>query len=188
MTEKSEMPLRYSSLTPEKNRKKKLRSDNTQSEKNFPALHESRVRLGRGRSSGHGKTCGRGQKGQKSRAGSSRRAGFEGGQMPLHRRIPKRGFTNIHKKRFQIVNFNILTGAGLTAAVDPQLLEEKGLIKHAYLPVKILGTGEALKTLIIEADAFSGAAKKKLEDAGGTCKVRLPVARKKVRERKEAKK
>ena len=110
-------------------------------------------RVGRGIGSGHGKTCGRGHKGQKSRSGYSRRIGFEGGQMPLNRRLPKRGFTNIFKKQFQLVNLDQLEGrfeAGQT--VNGETLAEAGLVKYPTRPVKLLGRGELSKQLTIEVD------------------------------------
>jgi large subunit ribosomal protein L15 len=128
----------------------------------------NRKRIGRGPGSGLGKTAGRGHKGQLSRAGFSRRRGFEGGQMPLLRRVPKRGFTNIFRTEYEIVNLAAL--ADLKGAVTPELLAEKGLVK-AGRPVKILGQGEIKKKLKISAHKFSAAAKSKIEAAGGSCEV-----------------
>ena len=133
---------------------------------------KTRKRIGRGRATGVGKTSGKGQKGQKSRAGFSRTAGFEGGQMPLHRRLPKRGFRNIFSKEFQEINLFRLEKAGLSGDVTPALLAEKRLISDATKPVKVLGTGDIKSALKITADMFSETAKKKIEAAGGSCTER----------------
>ena len=128
----------------------------------------NRKRIGRGPGSGKGKTAGRGHKGQKSRAGFSRRRGFEGGQMPLLRRVPKRGFTNIFRTEYEIVN---LTGlADLEGAVTPAVLAEKGRVRPGR-PVKILAQGELDRALTVSAHKFSAAAKRKIEAAGGSCEV-----------------
>ena len=127
-----------------------------------------RKRVGRGPGSGRGKTAGRGSKGQKSRSGYSRRAGFEGGQMPLIRRVPKRGFTNIFRREYQVVNLSGL--AGLKGEVTPELLAEKGLVREGR-PVKILGNGEISEVLTVHAHKFSQAARRKIEAAGGRCEV-----------------
>ena len=126
----------------------------------------SRKRVGRGPGSGLGKTAGRGEKGQKSRSGHSRRPGFEGGQMPLVRRVPKRGFTNIFKTEYATVNLSQLESLG--PEIDPDLLLEKGLVRRGK-PVKILGDGEVKAALQVKASKFSRAAKEKIEAAGGTC-------------------
>ena len=123
-------------------------------------------RLGRGPGSGTGKTAGKGHKGQKSRSGYSRRLGFEGGQMPLIRRVPKRGFTNIFRKEVEVVNLRDLSE--LEGEVTPELLAEKGLVRRGR-PVKILGDGEITAALMIKAHHFSGTARTKIEAAGGTC-------------------
>ncbi len=123
-------------------------------------------RLGRGPGSGTGKTAGRGHKGQKSRSGYSRRLGFEGGQMPLIRRVPKRGFTNIFRKEVAAVNLRDL--AGFEGEVTPELLAEKGLVRKG-LAVKILGDGEVSAPLTVKAHRFSRSAREKIEAAGGTC-------------------
>lgn len=128
----------------------------------------ARKRVGRGPGSGLGKTAGRGHKGQRSRSGFSRRPGFEGGQMPLIRRVPKRGFTNIFRKEYAVVNVGRL--ADLDGEITPELLVEKGRIR-AGRPVKILGTGELEKALTVSAHKFSTAARKKIEAAGGRCEV-----------------
>jgi large subunit ribosomal protein L15 len=126
----------------------------------------ARKRVGRGPGSGYGKTAGRGSKGQKSRSGYSHQFGFEGGQMPLIRRVAKRGFTNIFRKEYGIVNVSQL--ADLGAKITPELLVEKGLVR-AGLPVKILGDGELKKKLKVVAHKFSRSARSKIEGAGGSC-------------------
>ncbi len=128
----------------------------------------ARKRIGRGPGSGTGKTAGRGHKGQRSRSGFSRRRGFEGGQMPLIRRVPKRGFTNIFRKQWAIVNVDRL--ADFEGDVTPETLEERGLVR-AGLPVKILGDGEVTKALTVQAHKFSRSAQEKIEKAGGKCEV-----------------
>ena len=127
---------------------------------------KARKRLGRGPGSGTGKTAGRGHKGQKSRSGYSRRLGFEGGQMPLVRRVPKRGFTNIFRKEVAIVNLRDLSG--FEGEVTPVALVEKGLVRRG-LPVKILGDGEVSTALRVTAHRFSRSAREKIEAAGGSC-------------------
>ncbi|MFH1407015.1 MAG: 50S ribosomal protein L15 [Candidatus Omnitrophota bacterium] len=126
--------------------------------------------LGRGPGSGHGKTSTRGQKGQRARSGEGKRPGFEGGQMPLIKRIPKRGFTNPFKKIFEVVNLGKLDGFAENTAVTPQLLLEKDIIDKAD-NVKILGDGEINKPLTVCAHSFSGSAKEKIEKAGGKIQI-----------------
>jgi large subunit ribosomal protein L15 len=131
-----------------------------------------RKRIGRGPGSGSGKTAGRGHKGQRSRSGYSRRWGFEGGQMPLVRRIPKRGFTNIFRVGYQVVNLRDLDrvfDAGDT--VSPELMADRGLIRRGDTPVKILAAGELGKKLTVQAHAFSKNAQAGIEAAGGSCEV-----------------
>ncbi len=123
-------------------------------------------RIGRGPGSGTGKTAGRGHKGQKSRSGYSRRLGFEGGQMPLIRRVPKRGFTNIFRKEVAIVNLRDLVG--FDGEVTPEALLEKGLVRRG-LAVKILGDGDVSSPLTVKAHRFSRSAREKIEAAGGSC-------------------
>ncbi len=130
-----------------------------------------RKRIGRGPGSGLGKTAGRGHKGQRSRAGSSRRPWFEGGQMPLQRRVPKRGFTNIFKQQFQVVNLRDLERLKGDGSVTPEILYSSGLIGKKSVPVKILGDGELKKALEISAHAFSASAREKIEKAGGKATV-----------------
>lgn len=131
---------------------------------------KKRKRLGRGTGSGLGKTSGRGHKGQRSRSGSKIRAGFEGGQMPLHRRLPKFGFTNIFKKEFQIVNVVDLVRckAGEVTGED---LVKVGLVKNTRIAIKILGNGEVNKAYTVKVAAFSKSAIAKLEAAGGKAEV-----------------
>jgi large subunit ribosomal protein L15 len=130
-------------------------------------------RLGCGESSGHGKTSGKGHKGQKARSGGSIRLGFEGGQMPLIRRLPKRGFNNAaFKVRYAVVNLDELEVFDAGSEINEQLLREKGLISGKFDGLKILGRGEITKKLTIEADKFSEAARQKIEQAGGSVVVR----------------
>lgn len=129
-------------------------------------------RIGRGAASGQGKTAGKGHKGQKARAGRGMRPGFEGGQMPLQRRVPKRGFNNIFAKEIAAVNVSALDKVfedGATVTVDA--LIEKGLIKKALDGVKILGNGEISKKLTVQVNSFSESAKQKIEAAGGKAEV-----------------
>jgi large subunit ribosomal protein L15 len=132
--------------------------------------HTKRKLLGRGTSSGHGKTSTRGSKGQTSRAGRHTYAGFEGGQSPLIRRMPKRGFTSKFPVEYQIVNVESLNALKATA-INPVILLEAGLIKSKNRPVKILGDGEVTKTLSVSAHAFSKSAEEKIKQAGGTTEV-----------------
>jgi large subunit ribosomal protein L15 len=132
------------------------------------ARHAKR-RVGRGPGSGHGKTSGRGEKGQKSRSGYSRMLGFEGGQMPLHRRLPKRGFTNIFKREYAVVNLADLERFDDGATVDEGTLRQARLVKGRYDGVKILGVGKLSKKLTVVATKFSASARKQIEAAGGTC-------------------
>ena len=128
-------------------------------------------RKGRGTGSGLGKTAGRGHKGQKSRSGGGVRPGFEGGQMPLTRRIPKRGFTNVFAKVYSEVNVAQLEVFEPDTVVTPELLKEKGIIKKLNDGVKILGEGELNKKLTVKAHKFSKAAQEKIEAAGGKAEV-----------------
>lgn len=131
----------------------------------------TRTRVGRGTGSGHGKTSGRGHKGQKSRSGGGVRPGFEGGQMPLYRRIPKRGFTNIFKKEIANVNLDVLNSFENGTVVTPELLVETGIIKSFKEGLKVLGNGELEKSLTVRAHGFSKAAAEKIEKAGGKAEV-----------------
>ena len=133
---------------------------------------KERKRIGRGAGSGQGKTAGKGHKGQKARAGRGMRPGFEGGQMPLQRRIPKRGFNNIFRTEMAIVNIAALEAnyeAGAVVTIDS--LIEKGLVKKVLDGVKVLGYGEITKALTVQANAISESAKQKIEAAGGKIEV-----------------
>jgi len=125
-------------------------------------------RVGRGPGSGLGKTAGRGEKGQKSRSGYSAKIGFEGGQMPLHRRLPKRGFTNIFKKRWVEISLASLDQHfEADAEITPEVLHDRGLIKKAKYDVVVLGNGEVSKPLRVSAHRFTKSAREKIEKAGG---------------------
>lgn len=130
-----------------------------------------RNRVGRGSSSGNGKTSGRGQKGQKSRSGGGVRLGFEGGQTPLFMRLPKRGFTNINRKDYAIVNLDVLNRFEDGAEVTPTTLIEAGIVKDAKSGIKILGNGELTKKLSVKAAKFSKSATTAIEAAGGSVEV-----------------
>ncbi|ADL68020.1 50S ribosomal protein L15 [Thermoanaerobacterium thermosaccharolyticum] len=132
---------------------------------------KERKRVGRGIGSGLGKTSGRGHKGQKARSGGNIRPGFEGGQMPLTRRLPKRGFTNIFKKEYAIVNLSLLDNFEDGTVVTPELLIEKGIIKKIKDGVKILGSGDLNKKLTVKAHKFSKSAVDKIESVGGKAEV-----------------
>lgn len=129
--------------------------------------HRARKRLGRGPGSGTGKTSGRGHKGQKARSGASIPAGFEGGQMPLQRRIPKGGFNPLRRVEYQVVNIRTIAEMS-ESEVSPEVLESRGLIGSAAQPVKILGDGEIDRAVQVSAHAFSASARSKLEAAGGS--------------------
>lgn len=128
-------------------------------------------RIGRGHGSGNGKTAGKGHKGQNARSGGGVRPGFEGGQMPMTRRIPKRGFNNIFATKYSIVNVSDLDQFVDGTVVDADLLKASGLIKKTNDGVKILGNGELTKNLTVKAAAFSASAKEKIEKAGGKAEV-----------------
>jgi large subunit ribosomal protein L15 len=135
-----------------------------------PGATHYRKRIGRGPGSGHGKTAGRGNKGQKSRSGYRHQRGFEGGQMPLHRRVPKRGFTNIFRVEYDVINLSDLAGFDAGQAVTLETLVERRLARKSR-PVKILGDGEIGKALTVSAHKFSASAQAKIEAAGGRCEV-----------------
>lgn len=138
------------------------------------SANKNRKRVGRGPGSTDGKTCGRGHKGQNARSGAKRRIGFEGGQMPIHRRLPKRGFRNIFRKEYAIVNLADIVANNKIDQSKPitvTALAESGLIKNEKLPVKVLGEGTLESALTIEAQKFSASAAKKIQDAGGTATV-----------------
>jgi large subunit ribosomal protein L15 len=130
---------------------------------------ENKKRVGRGMGSGMGKTSARGHKGQRSRSGSRMMRGFEGGQMPLHRRMPKRGFTNIFRKEFNIVNLDRLSAIG-ESTITPDVLLKAGVISTKH-PVKILGNGELSAALTVHAHKFSKSAQEKITAAGGKFEV-----------------
>ena len=135
-----------------------------------PGSTKNRKRVGRGHGSGLGKSAGRGDKGAQQRSGFKRRPWFEGGQMALARRLPRRGFTNIFRKESQIVNLEAIESLGLDT-VDAQILADNGLVRSALKPIKILGDGELKSKVTITASAFSASAKEQIEKAGGTATV-----------------
>ena len=128
-------------------------------------------RKGRGAGSGNGKTAGKGHKGQNARSGGGVRLGFEGGQIPLYRRLPKRGFTNVFATTYAIVNVEALNAFEDGAVVNTEALLEKGIIKKALDGVKVLGRGEITKKVTVQAAIFSASAKEKIESVGGKCEV-----------------
>jgi len=130
-----------------------------------------RNRVGRGSSSGNGKTSGRGQKGQKARSGGGTRLGFEGGQTELFRRLPKRGFTNVNRKDYAIINLDVLNNFEDGTEVTPTVLAEAGFVKKQKAGVKVLGNGELTKKLTVKAAKFSKAAQEAIEAAGGSIEV-----------------
>ena len=132
---------------------------------------KKRKRVGRGVGSGHGKTACKGHKGQKARSGGTKGAGFEGGQMPLQRRVPKRGFKNIFKKEFAIVNLDVLDGMTGDAVITPELLIERGIVKRKKDGLKVLADGSIKRPVTIKANAFSSSAAAKIEAAGGKTEV-----------------
>jgi large subunit ribosomal protein L15 len=136
--------------------------------------NENKKRVGRGMGSGMGKTSTRGHKGQGSRSGSSTMRGFEGGQMPLHRRLPKRGFTNIFKTEYEVVNLERLAELG-ESEITPEVLRKAGVVSSKKSLVKVLGEGELSKALTVHAHKFSKSAQDKIEKAGGSVK-QLSVA------------
>lgn len=140
-----------------------------------PGAKKGPKRVGRGPGSGHGKTAGKGHKGQKARAGGGKGAGFEGGQMPFFRRVPKRGFTPRERRVYAVVNLGSLEPFAAGSVVDPDRLAEAGLIKKAERGlVKLLGDGELARALTVKVHAVSAGAKRKVEAAGGTVEV-LPA-------------
>jgi len=132
---------------------------------------KGRKRLGRGIGSGQGKTAGKGHKGQNARSGGGVRLGFEGGQTPLFRRLPKRGFTNINRKEYAIVNLDVLNRFEDGTEVTPELLIETGVIKNEKAGIKILAKGNVEKKLTVKAHKFSSTAKEAIEAVGGTTEV-----------------
>ena len=177
--------LKYSSLLSQ--RKRRVIKREQKRENLAPLMPERKEgkRVGRGIAAGQGKTCGRGHKGQKARSGYSYRKGFEGGQTPLHRRLPKRGFYNPFMKSYQLVNLQRLKKSSLEGELNPALLEEAGLIAKRFRPVKILGTGEAPSKLSkLVADSFSRSAREKLEKLGCSCVAR-ELKKEKIAAKKE---
>ena len=134
--------------------------------KSAPGSRKNRKRIGRGTGSGSGKTSGRGQKGQKSRSGGNPHPWFEGGQMPLYRRLPKRGFTNIFRKEYETVNLAQLAGLEMKNPITPEIMKEKGMIRKIG-SVKILGNGELSGAVTVHAQKFSRSAMDKIEKSGG---------------------
>lgn len=132
---------------------------------------KERNRVGRGMSSGNGKTSGRGHKGQKARSGGGTRPGFEGGQMPLFQRLPKRGFTNINRKNYSIVNIDALNRFEEGTEITPELLLEAGTVSKLNDGIKVLGNGKIEKKLTVKAHKFSASAKEAIEAAGGKTEV-----------------
>jgi len=141
-----------------------------------PGARRRPKRVGRGPGSGHGKTSTRGNKGQNSRSGRKHYAGFEGGQMPLHRRLPKRGFTNLFKRTYTVINVGDL--ARLEGEIGPEMLLNAGVIRKLEDGLKILGGGELDKALTVRAHRFSRSAREKITRAGGVAEVILPPAEK----------
>ena len=135
-----------------------------------PGSTKNRKRVGRGAGSGLGRSSGRGETGAQARSGFKRRPWFEGGQMALARRLPKRGFTNLFRKEFQIVNLEAIENLGLDT-VDAQILADNGLVRSALKPIKILADGELKLKVTVTASAFSESAKEQIEQAGGTATV-----------------
>ncbi len=133
-----------------------------------PGSRKNRKRVGRGEGSGHGKTSGKGHKGAKARSGGSLKIGFEGGQMPLQRRLPKRGFNNIFREVIAVINLHDLDRFEDGATIDRQVLVDAGLVKKKYATVKLLGTGEVSKKFNVALNKVSAAARQKIEAAGGT--------------------
>jgi len=131
----------------------------------------NRKRIGRGPGSGTGKTSARGENGQKSRSGYSQKRGFEGGQMPLKRRIPKRGFTNIFRVEYRTVNVDRLNELAAGTEVTPEMLQKAGLLRKGTSPVKVLGNGELKVALTVRAHKYTGSAAQKIEAAGGKAEV-----------------
>ena len=137
-----------------------------------PGSTKEAFRKGRGHGSGSGKTAGKGHKGQNARSGGGVRPGFEGGQMPLQRRIPKRGFNNIFATKYVAINVEVLNKFEDGAVVDEAAIVEAGLVKKTYDGIKILGRGELTKKLNVTAAAYSASAKQKIEEAGGKAEVK----------------
>lgn len=163
--------LDLTSVMPEKKRSVKKRRVEPTHLSPVPGARKKRKRVGRGHATGSGKTSGRGQKGQKARTGYSHKAGFEGGQNPLYKRVPKRGFTNIFRQEFQLVNLWLLAKHGISGEVTPEMLKEKKIIRRTDVPVKILGHGEISNKVVLTVHAASSGAIEKIKKAGGEVKL-----------------
>ena len=137
----------------------------------FEGAVKKRKRVGRGPGSGHGKTSCKGQKGQKSRSGASIPAGFQGGQMPLYRKLPKRGFKNPFKKYYGVLNVSVLDSLDHDGTIDIDVLKEKGLVSKRYSLVKVLGDGDITRAVNVKVHAVSSSARGKIEAAGGTVEI-----------------
>lgn len=136
--------------------------------KNVPGAVKRRKRVGCGEGSGRGKTCGRGGKGQTARSGGSIRPGFEGGQMPLYRKLPHRGFNNYNfRTEYNVVNLSVLENLSEISEFDTEVFAQNGVAIRKDRPLKVLGNGEITRAVTVKADKFSASAKKKIEDAGG---------------------
>ena len=135
-----------------------------------PKSRKKRKRVGRGIGSGHGKTSCKGHKGQNARSGGGTKAGFEGGQMPLQRRLPKRGFTNIFQKQFNVVNIDVINGL-TESIITPDVLKSVGVVKNTKKMIKILGKGELTRPVTVNAHAFSASAKEKIIKAKGSVEI-----------------
>ncbi len=134
-----------------------------------PGARRKPKRIGRGPGSGHGKTATRGSKGQRSRSGRKQYIGFEGGQMPLHRRIPKRGFTNIFRKEFAVVNVGDI--ASIDGEITPEVLQREGFVRRIKDGIKVLGAGDLSKAIVVKAHRFSRSAIEKINKAGGRAEI-----------------
>ncbi|MBX7056500.1 MAG: 50S ribosomal protein L15 [Leptospirales bacterium] len=178
--------LNYASLLPAKKKAKPARKSAASQVSLVPGSRKKKRRIGRGHSSGSGKTSGRGHKGQKARSGYSRKRGFEGGQMPIRMRLPKRGFRRPFVDIVQEVNLYRLEKSTVSGTVGPQELFAAGLIRDPLHRIKILGTGEIKKALKLTADAFSESARKKIEAAGGACTERELGAEQRAAKKKAA--
>jgi large subunit ribosomal protein L15 len=164
------MPLVADILETNEHHTRSARADVKLHEMKIPksAVSKSNKRRGQGAASGIGGTAGRGHKGQKACSGGKVRRGFEGGQMPLVRRVPKRGFTSLFPIRYEVVNVADIAGKGLEGEITPEVLKAAGLVRKSTSRVKILGEGDIQKALNIKAHAFSRSAKEKIVNAGGT--------------------
>lgn len=163
--------LNLGSVRPEKKKKRIKRRVEYTHLAPVPGTKKDRKRIGRGHATGSGKTSGRGHKGQKARTGYSHKTGFEGGQMPLYKRVPKRGFTNIFKEEFQLINLWLLDKHGISGDVTPETLKAKKLIRHLDKPVKVMAHGEIKSKMNISVHAASAAAIEKVKKAGGEVKI-----------------